>query len=107
MICQIQTPNNATILCESKYLYIVDGCKVWNAIITTQAFMYNYTHTYNAYVHTYVQSMLYKTYSCKGFKDLNSFFAIVFGLMNGAISRLKNTWEVCTHVLVSFIMSCD
>ncbi|XP_065898969.1 rap guanine nucleotide exchange factor 4-like isoform X3 [Dysidea avara] len=30
---------------------------------------------------------------CKDFKDLNSFFAIVFGIMNGAVYRLKTTWE--------------
>jgi Rap guanine nucleotide exchange factor 4 len=30
---------------------------------------------------------------CKSFNNLNSFFAIVAGLMNGAVSRLKTTWE--------------
>ena len=48
--------------------------------------------------------------SCKGFNDLNSFFAIVFGLMNGAISRLKHTWEVSNlysyTYLVNFAILC-
>ncbi|XP_011404348.2 PREDICTED: rap guanine nucleotide exchange factor 4-like isoform X2 [Amphimedon queenslandica] len=30
---------------------------------------------------------------CKSFNNLNCFFAIVVGLMNGAITRLKQTWE--------------
>lgn len=45
---------------------------------------------------------IFCSYSCKGFNDLNSFFAIVFGLMNGAISRLKNTWEVSKYVLSQY-----
>ena len=32
--------------------------------------------------------------SCKKLNNLNSFFAIVFGLMNVAVSRLHSTWEV-------------
>lgn len=31
--------------------------------------------------------------SCKEYKNLNSFFAIVIGLSNVAISRLTQTWE--------------
>lgn len=34
------------------------------------------------------------TYSLKEQKNLNSFFAVMFGLSNSAISRLARTWEV-------------
>lgn len=30
---------------------------------------------------------------CKSFNNLNSFFAIVIGLTNGAVSRLRQTWK--------------
>lgn len=33
-------------------------------------------------------------FSCKEYKNLNSFFAIVMGLSNVAVSRLALTWEV-------------
>ena len=33
------------------------------------------------------------SYSCKNFNNLNSFFAITIGLMDGAITRLKQTWK--------------
>ena len=33
-------------------------------------------------------------FRCKNFNNLNCFFAIVVGLMNGAVTRLKQTWEV-------------
>lgn len=32
-------------------------------------------------------------YSCKGFNNLNSFLAITIGLMNGAVTRLRQTWK--------------
>ena len=31
--------------------------------------------------------------SCKSFNNLNSFLAITIGLMNGAVSRLRETWK--------------
>lgn len=31
--------------------------------------------------------------SCKTFNNLNSFMAIVIGLMNGAVTRLRETWK--------------
>ena len=34
------------------------------------------------------------TYSCKDYQNLNSFFAVVMGLSNIAVSRLSQTWEV-------------
>lgn len=34
------------------------------------------------------------THSLKEQKNLNSFFAVMFGLSNSAISRLAHTWEV-------------
>lgn len=33
-------------------------------------------------------------FSCKEYKNLNSFFAIIMGLSNVAVSRLSLTWEV-------------
>lgn len=33
-------------------------------------------------------------HSLKEQKNLNSFFAVMFGLSNSAISRLAHTWEV-------------
>ena len=33
-------------------------------------------------------------HSCKEYRNLNSFFAIVMGLSNIAVSRLSQTWEV-------------
>lgn len=33
-------------------------------------------------------------FSCKEYRNLNSFFAIVMGLSNVAVSRLALTWEV-------------
>lgn len=32
--------------------------------------------------------------SCREFKNLNSFFAIIMGMSNPAVSRLSQTWEV-------------
>jgi len=32
--------------------------------------------------------------SCREFKNLNSFFAIIMGMCNPAVSRLSQTWEV-------------
>ena len=32
--------------------------------------------------------------SCKDYQNLNSFFAVVMGLSNIAVSRLSQTWEV-------------
>lgn len=42
--------------------------------------------------------------SCKEYKNLNSFFAIVMGLSNVAVSRLALTWEVsrCWDLAVTF-----
>lgn len=42
--------------------------------------------------------------SCKEYKNLNSFFAIVMGLSNVAVSRLALTWEVsrCGDPAVTF-----
>jgi len=36
-------------------------------------------------------------YSCKDYQNLNSFFAVVMGLSNIAVSRLSQTWEVCVY----------
>lgn len=33
-------------------------------------------------------------HSCREFKNLNSFFAIIMGMSNPAVSRLSQTWEV-------------
>ena len=35
--------------------------------------------------------------SCKEYNNWNSFFAIIMGLNNVAVSRLSQTWEVCTR----------
>ena len=32
--------------------------------------------------------------SCKDFKNWNTFFAIILGLNNSAVSRMNHTWEV-------------
>ena len=32
--------------------------------------------------------------SCKDYQNLNSFFAVIMGLSNIAVSRLSQTWEV-------------
>ena len=37
--------------------------------------------------------------SCKNYNNLNSFFAIVVGLINGAVSRLHQTWKVSFNLL--------
>lgn len=37
-------------------------------------------------------------WSCREFKNLNSFFAIIMGMSNPAVSRLSQTWEVNKHV---------
>jgi len=36
--------------------------------------------------------------SCKDYQNLNSFFAVIMGLSNIAVSRLSQTWEVCTDL---------
>lgn len=41
----------------------------------------------------YVHLFLF-IFSCKEFQNLHSFFAIVMGLSNIAVSRLSQTWEV-------------
>jgi len=51
----------------------------------------------NLQIHMYIIALLCVC-SCKDLKDLNSFFAIVFGIMNGAVYRLKTTWEVSHNV---------
>ena len=33
-------------------------------------------------------------HSCKEYRNLNAFFAIIMGLSNPAVSRLSQTWEV-------------
>ncbi len=38
-------------------------------------------------------------FSCKDYQNLNSFFAIVMGLSNIAVSRLSQTWEVMLYQL--------
>lgn len=42
--------------------------------------------------------------SCREFKNLNSFFAIIMGMSNPAVSRLSQTWEV--NFIVSFLFIC-
>ena len=37
--------------------------------------------------------MMFVAFSCKEYKNLNAFFAIIIGLSNVAISRLTQTWE--------------
>uniref|UniRef100_A0A674D9S8 Rap guanine nucleotide exchange factor 4 n=1 Tax=Salmo trutta TaxID=8032 RepID=A0A674D9S8_SALTR len=47
---------------------------------------------------------------CKEYKNLNSFFAIIMGMSNPAVSRLSQTWEVgvsgCLSVSL-FVRLCD
>lgn len=64
-----------------------------------------HTHTPSAFTH---QGALGRTrfiswwawsdcvfaHSCREFKNLNSFFAIIMGMSNPAVSRLSQTWEV-------------
>lgn len=38
--------------------------------------------------------------SLKEQKNLNSFFAVMFGVSNTAVSRLAKTWEVTAHGLL-------
>lgn len=40
--------------------------------------------------------------SCREYRDLNAFFAIVMGLSNIAVSRLSLTWEVSCSCLTTF-----
>ena len=42
--------------------------------------------------------------SCKEFQNLHSFFAIVMGLSNIAVSRLSQTWEVNTFETSHFLL---
>ena len=51
---------------------------------------------------TYKAFLLFITFSCREYKNLNSFFAIVMGLSNIAVSRLSQTWEVG---LFTFLLS--
>lgn len=41
-----------------------------------------------------IKSLDFLYFSCKEYKNLNSFFAIIMGLSNVAVSRLTLTWEV-------------
>ena len=46
---------------------------------------------------------LYTIYSLKEQNNLNSFFAIVLGLGNVAVSRLSQTWEVSSKSMFSIL----
>lgn len=45
---------------------------------------------------SWVSDLIY--FSLKEQKNLNSFFAVMFGLSNSAVQRLNKTWEVRTSM---------
>ena len=49
---------------------------------------------YYSHMSLRAKSRVYFCLSCKEYRNLNSFFAIVMGMSNPAVSRLNQTWEV-------------
>ena len=83
-------------LCLSGVLYIrakLHFIIKFTRCIITQYFNVQITLTQYICIRTIILIYVHP-FSCKDNQNMNSFFAIVMGLSNIAVSRLSQTWEV-------------
>lgn len=96
--CYSQASNQYTTLSLISLitLGIAEGCRdKGSPTLGSPVEDHPHTLTYISIFSTsFPKTMNFFYFSCKEYKNLNSFFAIIMGLSNVAVSRLTMTWEV-------------